>query len=122
MTSASIVCTALPTVTVGDLDPFVAPPPSHRVVDAPIRCRVVLHGLVLDVRVATWVGGPVLEVTLSDGSGVMCLAFLDRRHIAGIEPGRVLTAAGTIGLRHGRRVVLNPYYWRHAPMVEVADA
>jgi hypothetical protein len=41
----------------------------------------------------------------------LCLAFLGRRRIAGIEPGRQLTAAGTVGFHHGRRVVLNPWYW-----------
>jgi hypothetical protein len=48
--------------------------------------------------------------------------FLGRRGIAGIEPGRELTATGTVGRRLGRPIVLNPRYWLHAPLVEVADA
>ena len=96
------------------LDPFVAPAPSHRVVDASVRSRVVLHGLVLDVRSADWVGGPVLEVTLSDGTGDVCLAFLGRRRIGGFELDRALTVAGVVGTRQGRALLMNPPYWLDA--------
>lgn len=106
----------------GDRDPFTAPSPSHRVVDAPYRSRVVLEGFVVDVVPAQWAGGPVLEVALSDGSGDICLAFLGRRRVGGIEPARLMTVAGTVGVRRGRRLVLNPYYWLHASATEVADA
>jgi hypothetical protein len=102
-----------------NVDPFVAPMPSHRIADASLRSRVVLRGVVVDVSACRWAGGPVLEVTLSDGSDV-CLAFLGRQRVPGIEPGRVLTAAGTIWSRRGRRVVLNPYYWLHEG-AEAAD-
>lgn len=105
----------------GELDPFIAPEQSHWVRDAQARSRVVVRGVVRDVRTTRWVGGPVLEVALSDGTGELCLAFLGRRRIAGIEAGRELTAAGTIGLHRGRRVVLNPWYWLHAD-AEVPDA
>jgi hypothetical protein len=105
-----------------ELDPFVPPAPTRRVVDAPRRSRVVLHGLVLDQHDVNWAGGPVLEVTLSDRTGDVCLAFLGRRRIAGIEPGRGLTVAGTVGSRHGCAVLVNPLYWLHAPGSEVADA
>lgn len=107
---------------VGDLDPFVAPAPSHLVVDASVRSRVVLHGLVLDVHRADWVGGPVLEVTLSDGTGDVCLAFLGRRRIGGIELGRALTVAGVVGVRRGRALLMNPHYWLDARKTEAPDA
>ncbi len=99
-------------------DPFVAPSPSHRVGDAPTRSRVVLRGLVVDVEVVSWGGGPVLEVTISDGSGAMQLSFLGRHRIGGLEPGRVVTAAGTVGRRCGRQLLINPLYWLHAPLEE----
>ncbi|MGH9084532.1 MAG: hypothetical protein ACRDYW_03670 [Acidimicrobiales bacterium] len=130
MTTASTLCTrqsdrgleAAGGATVGDLNPLVEPAPTHRVVDAPLRSRVVLHGLVLDQRTVDWAGGRVLEVTFSDGTGGVCLAFFGRRGIAGIEPGRALTVAGTVGSRHGRAVLMNPLYWLHEPAPEVADA
>ncbi|MGQ0616127.1 MAG: hypothetical protein ACT4PW_03915 [Acidimicrobiia bacterium] len=104
-----------------ELDPFIAPERSHSVADVPARSRVVVRGVVRDVRAARWAGGPVLEVALSDGTGELCLAFLGRRRIAGIEAGCELTAAGTVGSRRGRPVVLNPWYWLHAG-AEVPDA
>jgi hypothetical protein len=108
--------------TLDELPPFVAPTPSHRIADAPARARVILRGRIVDVEISRWVGGLVLEVTVSDGSSSICLVFLGRRGIAGIEPGRELTATGTVGRRLGRPIVLNPRYWLHAPLVEVADA
>jgi hypothetical protein len=38
-----------------------------------------------------------------------------RRSIAGIEPGRQLTARGRIAIRDGRKVIYNPYYELEAP-------
>jgi hypothetical protein len=130
MASASALCTrhsdpgreAAEGATVRDPDPFGAPVPTNRVVDAPVRSRVVLHGIVLDQRAVNRAGGPVLEVTFSDGTGGVCLAFVGRRHIAGIEQGRHLTVAGTVWTRHGRAVLLNPLYWLHVLVSEVADA
>ena len=53
---------------------------------------------------------PTLEADLYDGSDVVTLVFLGRRHIAGIEPGRMLTARGRVAVRDDRKVIYNPYY------------
>jgi hypothetical protein len=53
---------------------------------------------------------PTLEADLYDGSDVVTLVFLGRRHIAGIEPGRLLTARGRVAVRDDRKVIYNPYY------------
>jgi hypothetical protein len=53
---------------------------------------------------------PTLEADLYDGSDVVTLVWLGRRHIAGIEPGRRITARGRIAQRDGRKVIYNPYY------------
>jgi hypothetical protein len=53
---------------------------------------------------------PTLEADLYDGSDVVTLVFLGRRHIAGIEPGRNLTARGRVAIRDERKVIYNPYY------------
>ena len=58
---------------------------------------------------------PTLEADLWDGSDVVTLVWLGRRHIAGIEPGRTLTAKGRIALRDDRKVIYNPYYELEAP-------
>jgi hypothetical protein len=53
---------------------------------------------------------PTLEADLYDGSELVTLVWLGRRHIAGIEPGRQMTARGRMAIRDGRRVIFNPYY------------
>ena len=58
---------------------------------------------------------PTLEADLYDGTDVVTLVFLGRRSIAGIEPGRPLTARGRIAIRDGRKVIYNPYYELEAP-------
>lgn len=115
-TSVSTMCTDRPR------GPLMAPLPSHRLADAPLRSPVVLRGVVVDVRVTQWVGGPVLEAILSDGTDGVCLAFLGRRRIPGVDAGRTLTVAGSLGSRHGRSVLMNPQYWLHRPDSEATDA
>ena len=58
---------------------------------------------------------PTLEADLWDGSDVVTLVFLGRRSIAGIEPGRQLSARGRIAIRDDRKVIYNPYYELEAP-------
>ncbi|BFU43024.1 OB-fold nucleic acid binding domain-containing protein [Krasilnikovia sp. MM14-A1004] len=58
---------------------------------------------------------PTLEADLYDGSDVVTLVFLGRRAIAGIEPGRQLTARGRIAIRDERKVIYNPFYELEAP-------
>ncbi len=58
---------------------------------------------------------PTLEADLYDGSDVVTLVWLGRRHIAGIEPGRHVTARGRIAVRDDRKVIYNPYYELEAP-------
>jgi hypothetical protein len=58
---------------------------------------------------------PTLEADLYDGSDVVTLVWLGRRAIAGIEPGRQLTARGRLAVRDDRKVIYNPYYELEAP-------
>jgi hypothetical protein len=58
---------------------------------------------------------PTLEADLYDGSDLIRLVWLGRRHIAGIEPGRSITARGRIAYREDRKVIYNPYYELEAP-------
>ncbi|MGY2067673.1 OB-fold nucleic acid binding domain-containing protein [Blastococcus sp. SYSU DS0619] len=53
---------------------------------------------------------PTLEAELFDGSGSVTLVWLGRRRIAGIEPGRTLTARGRFAAFDGRQVIYNPWY------------
>ncbi|WP_026212619.1 OB-fold nucleic acid binding domain-containing protein [Longispora albida] len=58
---------------------------------------------------------PTLEADLYDGTDVVTLVWLGRRHIAGIEPGRLLEARGRIAIRDGRKVIYNPFYEIETP-------
>jgi hypothetical protein len=94
-----------------DFDPFVAPSTCVTIGDTLARARVAVAGQVVGVTDRSWVGTDGLEVTLDDGTGILVLAFFGRRRITGVEVGRRLTAGGTIGLREGRKVMLNPQIW-----------
>jgi len=58
---------------------------------------------------------PTLEADLYDGSDMVRLVWLGRRHIAGIEPGRAVKVRGRIAVRDGRKVIYNPHYELEAP-------
>jgi hypothetical protein len=58
---------------------------------------------------------PTLEADLYDGTDVVTLVWLGRRHIAGIEPGRQLIARGRMAVRDARKVIYNPYYELEPP-------
>ncbi len=53
---------------------------------------------------------PTLEAELYDGSDLVTLVWLGRRHIPGIQPGAAVTARGRIAVREKRKVIYNPYY------------
>jgi hypothetical protein len=71
----------------------------------------VVAGVVTVAELAPWAGGPVLEVTVDDGTGELLLAFTGRRELAGVAPGRRLAAAGVVLVHRGRRALMNPAYW-----------
>jgi hypothetical protein len=100
---------------VADFDPFTPPTCVTPIALAEYRARVAIAGTVTAVAPIRWVGGDALGATLDDGTGAVTLAFLGRREIAGIEPGRTLTAGGTVGRRDGRLLILNPFTWLTAP-------
>ena len=53
---------------------------------------------------------PALEADLFDGSGHITLVFLGRRTVAGIEPGRALSATGRITCHEDQPLMFNPRY------------
>lgn len=58
---------------------------------------------------------PTLEAELFDGTDVVTLVWLGRRRIAGIEPGRAITARGRVAIRDDRKVIYNPFYELEPP-------
>ena len=74
------------------------------------RCSVDVHGVLRSVTLEPIGGSPALQAELYDGTEALTLVFLGRRRIAGIEPGRRLTAHGRVGRRDGQRIIFNPRY------------
>ncbi|HVW80435.1 MAG TPA: OB-fold nucleic acid binding domain-containing protein [Mycobacteriales bacterium] len=74
------------------------------------REQVTVMGTVRSLTLRPRAGTPTLEVELYDGSGTVTLTWLGRREIAGITPGRQLTASGRLTTNGGRRVIFNPRY------------
>ena len=80
------------------------------VAEAPDREVVRLRGMLRTVTLRPRGGVPALEAELFDGSGMLTVVWLGRRHIAGINPGRSLQVQGRIGLHDGVRTLYNPRY------------
>ncbi|WP_165989090.1 OB-fold nucleic acid binding domain-containing protein [Streptomyces sp. YIM 98790] len=74
------------------------------------RPVVTVSGRLRAVSERTVGGLPALEAELDDGSGILEVVWLGRRAIAGIEPGRSLTASGRFSVSQGRPVLFNPRY------------
>ena len=74
------------------------------------RQQVKVTGTLRTVTVRPLSGAPALLAELSDGSADLDVVWLGRRAIAGIEPGRELTAFGRVTMHRGRPVLFNPRY------------
>jgi hypothetical protein len=74
------------------------------------REQIRVGGEVRSVRIVPRAGAPELEVTVSDGRGMIVGVFLGRRKIAGLSPGRRVAFEG-VAARDGKRyLVFNPIY------------
>ena len=75
------------------------------------RKMATVAGTVRSVTLRPVGGVPALEADLYDGSGAVTLVFLGRRNVAGIHPGRTMSARGRLSRadRH-RAVIYNPAY------------
>ncbi len=71
---------------------------------------VTISGPLRSVTLRPIAGLPTVEAEMYDGSGRVLLLWMGRRRIAGIEPGRVLTATGRMSFANGKRVLFNPRY------------
>ena len=74
------------------------------------RERARVAGRIRSVTVQPWGSVPTLECDLTDDHESMTVAFLGRRQIAGIEPGSRIVVDGTVGMRRGRLMMINPDY------------
>lgn len=80
------------------------------IVDCAGGCRVSVSGVLRSVTLRARSNVPAVEAELYDGSGVLTIVWLGRRRIAGVEPGRKLTASGRITNNEGQPKMFNPRY------------
>jgi hypothetical protein len=80
------------------------------VADLPRRERVTVAGTLRTVTLRPRAGVPALVADLYDGSGSVCLIWLGRREIPGIDPGRSIVAYGRITSDGEHPVIFNPRY------------
>ena len=76
--------------------------------EAAARSRVRLGGVLTAVTYPPADATPILRARLFDGTGTAELVFLGRRAVPGIEPGRRLTAEGTVADAGAGPVLYNP--------------
>jgi RecG-like helicase len=74
------------------------------------RQVVRVRGVIRSVEISSQQGAPTLEIEMYDGTGVVCLIFLGRQRIAGLDTGRSLIACGRLSTSADRSVMYNPKY------------
>ena len=79
------------------------------------RARVAVVGTLRTVTLRPRAGVPALVAELYDGSGTMCVVWLGRRQIPGIDPGREILARGLVTFDDGRPTMYNPRYELRCP-------
>jgi len=81
-----------------------------RVAELSCRRPATVSGVLQSVTLRPRAGVPALLAELYDGSGNLCLVWLGRRRIAGIEPGRRLRVTGMVTRSEGQISMFNPRY------------
>jgi hypothetical protein len=71
---------------------------------------VRVTGTVRQVRASRPGGPPALTAELGGGGDTVTVIWLGRKHIMGVEPGRVLAVEGTLSVQGGRKIIYNPRY------------
>jgi len=74
------------------------------------RAPAFIAGRVVSVTYQPRGAKPAFTARINDGTATVGLVFLGRTEVPGIEPGRMLTAEGTVGLEEGLPIIYNPRY------------
>lgn len=82
------------------------------------RQQTRVAGRVSSMTVKPWGDVPTLEVQLANGDRTIAVTFLGRRRIAGLLPGSHIAVEGTLGLRGGHLMMINPAYEFLEPNLE----
>ncbi len=71
---------------------------------------VTVRGMVRSMTLRPKSKVPALEIELYDGSGSVCVVWLGRRRIPGIEPGRSMVVTGRLTCNADSPTIYNPRY------------
>ena len=72
--------------------------------------KATLEGRVISMAIRPVEQNSVLAVEVADETGTLTALFYGRKHIPGVECGGRLRLHGTVGIRNGRPVMINPVY------------
>jgi RecG-like helicase len=72
--------------------------------------EVTMFGRLRSVETASKAASATVEAELFDGTDSVVLAWIGRRRIPGIEPGKTILVRGRLGERDGAKIIYNPYY------------
>lgn len=81
-----------------------------RIADLRLRESARVTGSVHSVAVQPAGAPPQLQVELYDGTGVLLLTWLGRRHVDGIAPGAFLNVSGRVTEVDDQLTMFNPAY------------
>ncbi len=72
--------------------------------------KATVEGRVISMAIRPVEQNSVLAVEAADETGTLTALFYGRKHIPGVECGSRLRLHGTVGIRNGRPVMINPVY------------
>jgi RecG-like helicase len=78
--------------------------------EMPERTPVRICGEVTRQKIVPRAGSPVMQLTISDGTGEVTVIFTGRRSVTGLSHGRGVELAGVAYRERGHVVMLNPGY------------
>jgi RecG-like helicase len=81
-----------------------------RIVDAPMRSRAKVAGVVRRITVRPVEGYESLEALLSDGTGELEVVWMGRRTIPGLSLGTRVIVDGVVGEMRGQPRMVNPTF------------
>ena len=72
--------------------------------------KATVEGLVISLAIRPVEQNSVLACEVSDDTGSLTALFYGRNHIPGLDRGSRIRLQGTVGMRSGRPVMINPLY------------
>jgi hypothetical protein len=72
--------------------------------------KVTVEGRVISLSIRPVEQNSVLAVEVADETGTLTALFYGRKHIPGLECGSRIRLQGSVGIRNGRPVMINPIY------------